>query len=74
MKQSPWMWYQKFGMYIEELGFVRSWDDHYVYSKKVNNNFIYVVLYVDNMLLVRNNMELIKGEIVVVLQVQLKGS
>jgi hypothetical protein len=33
LKQSPRMWYQKFDIYILGLGFVRSRDDHYVYSK-----------------------------------------
>jgi hypothetical protein len=39
---------------------VRSRADHYVYSKQVGNHFIYVVLYVDDMLLVGNNMDVIK--------------
>jgi hypothetical protein len=39
---------------------VRSRDDHDVHSKKVGNNFIYEVLYVDDMLLVGNNMDVIK--------------
>jgi hypothetical protein len=39
---------------------VRSRDDHCVYSKNVGNHFIYVVLYVDGMLLVGNNMDVIK--------------
>jgi hypothetical protein len=60
LKQSPRMWYQKFDTYILGLGFVRSRFDHCVYSKKVGNHFIYVVLYVDDMLLVGNNMDVIK--------------
>jgi phosphoribosyl-AMP cyclohydrolase len=60
LKQSPRMWYQKFDTYILGLGFVRSRVDHCVYSKKVGNHFIYVVLYVDDMLLVGNNMDVIK--------------
>jgi hypothetical protein len=60
LKQSPRMWYQKFDTYILELGFVRSRADHCVYSKQVGNHFIYVVLYVDDMLLVGNNMDVIK--------------
>jgi hypothetical protein len=60
LKQSPRMWYQKFDTYILGLGFVRSRVDHYVYSKQVGNHFIYVVLYVDDMLLVGNNMDVIK--------------
>jgi hypothetical protein len=60
LKQSPGMWYQKFDTYILELRFVRSRADHCVYSKQVGNHFIYVVLYVDDMLLVGNNMDVIK--------------
>jgi hypothetical protein len=60
LKQSPRMWYQKFDTYILGLGFVRSRADHCVYSKQVGNHFIYVVLYVDDMLLIGNNMDVIK--------------
>jgi hypothetical protein len=60
LKQSPRMWYQKFNTYILGLGFVRSRVDHCVYSKQVGNHFIYVALYVDDMLLVGNNMDVIK--------------
>ena len=34
--------------------------DHCVYYKQVDANLIYVVLYIDDMLLVRNNMDLVK--------------
>jgi hypothetical protein len=60
LKKSPRMWYQKFDTYIIGLGFVRSRVDHCVYSRKVGYHFIYVVLYVDDMLLVGNNMDVIK--------------
>jgi hypothetical protein len=60
LKQSPRMWYKMFDTYILELAFVRRRVDHYVYSKQVGNHFIYVVLYVDDMLLVGNNMDVIK--------------
>jgi hypothetical protein len=60
LKQSPRMWYQKFNTYIQGLGFVRSKVDHCVYYKHVGEHFIYVVLYVDDMLLLGNNMEVIK--------------
>jgi hypothetical protein len=60
VKKSPRMRYQKFDTYILRLGFVRNKDDHCVYSKQVGNHFIYVVLYVDDMLLVGNNMDAIK--------------
>jgi hypothetical protein len=60
LKQSPRMWYQKFDTYILGLGFVRTRVDHCVYSKQVGNHFIYIVLYVDDMLLVGNSMDVIK--------------
>jgi hypothetical protein len=60
LKQSPRMLYQKFDTYILGLGFLRRRDDHYVYSKHAGNHFIYVVLYVDDILLVGNNMYVIK--------------
>jgi hypothetical protein len=55
LKQSPRMWYQKFDTYILGLGFVRSRAYNYVCSKQVGNPIIYVVLYVDDMVLVGNN-------------------
>jgi hypothetical protein len=60
LKKSPRMWYQKFDTYIIGLGFVRREDDHCVYSKHVGSHFIYVVLYVNDLLLVANNMDVIK--------------
>jgi hypothetical protein len=61
LKQSPRMWYHKFDTYILSFGVVRSKVDHCVYSKEEDNCFIYVALYVDDMLLLENNMEAIKG-------------
>ena len=42
------------------MGFKRSWANHYVYNKQVIGHFIYVALYVDDMLLVGNNVDMIK--------------
>ena len=54
------MWYQKFDTYILSLGFVRSKVDHYIYSMEEGGCFIYVALYVDDMLLIGNDMVAIK--------------
>jgi hypothetical protein len=54
------MWYQKFDTYNLSLGFVRSKVDHCIYSKEEGGHFIYVVLYVDDMLLIGNIMDIIK--------------
>ena len=58
LKKSPRMWYQKFDTYILGLGFTRSKVDHCVYFKLVGDDFIYVVLYVDDMLLIGNKKEI----------------
>jgi hypothetical protein len=39
---------------------VRSKVDHCIYSKEEGRNFIYVALYVDDMLLIGNSMDAIK--------------
>jgi hypothetical protein len=60
LKQSPRMWYQKFDTYMLGLGFTRSKEDHYVYFKLIGDHLIYLVLYVDDMLLIGNNKEIIQ--------------
>jgi hypothetical protein len=58
LKQSPRMWYKKIDTYLLELGFTRSKEDHCVYFKLIGDHLIYLVLYVDDMLLIRNNKEI----------------
>jgi hypothetical protein len=53
------MWYQKFDNCILELGFTRRKADHCVYFKLIGDHLIYLVLYVDDMLLIGNNKEII---------------
>jgi hypothetical protein len=60
LKQSPRMWYQKFDTYILGLGFTRRKEDHCVYFKLIGDHLIYLVLYVDDMLLIGNNKEIIQ--------------
>ena len=54
------MWYQKFDTYIQGLGFTRSNEDHCVYFKLIGDHVIYLVLYVDDMLLIGNDKEIIQ--------------
>jgi hypothetical protein len=54
------MWYQKFDTYMLGLGFTRSKDYHCVYFKLIGDHLIYLVLYVDDMLLIGNNKEIIQ--------------
>jgi hypothetical protein len=60
LKQSPWMWYEKFDTYMLGLGFTRRKEDHCVYFKLIGDHLIYLVLYVDDMLLIGNNKETIQ--------------
>jgi hypothetical protein len=42
------------------LGFTRTKEDHCVYFKLMGDHLIYLVLYVDDMLLIGNNMDIIQ--------------
>jgi hypothetical protein len=61
LKQSPRMWYKKFDTYMLGLGFTRGKDDHCVHFKSIGDQLIYLVLYVDNMLLIGKNKEIIEN-------------
>ena len=52
------MWYHKFDTFIWGLGFTRSKADHCVYFKLIGDHVIYLVVYVDDMLLVGNDKEI----------------
>jgi len=49
------MWYHKFYTFIQGLGITRSKADHCVYFKLTSDRVIYLVLHVDDMLLVGND-------------------
>jgi hypothetical protein len=53
------MWYQKFDNYIFILGFTRRKVDHCVYFKLIGDHIIYLVLYVDDMLFIVREKEII---------------
>jgi len=52
--------YHKFDTLIRGLGFTRSKADHCKYFKLISDRVIYLVLYLDDMLLVRNDKEIIQ--------------
>ena len=59
LKQSPRMWFQKFDTFILGLGFTRRKADHCVYFNLICDYVVYLVLYVDDMLLAGNVKEII---------------
>jgi hypothetical protein len=59
LKQSPRMWYKKIDTYMLGLGFKRRKVDHCVYFKLIGDYLIYLVSYVDDLLLIGNNNKII---------------
>jgi hypothetical protein len=51
LKQSPRQWYKRFDSFMLSYGFKRSKYDSCVYIKHVNGSPIYLLLYVDDMLI-----------------------
>ena len=57
LKQAPRQWYKKFDSFMSSHGFTRCQADHCCYFKKIDNNFIILLLYVDDMLVAGSNMQ-----------------
>ena len=57
LKQSPRQWYKRFDTFMISNGYHRSEYDNCVYHKEVfDGSFIYLLLYVDDMLIAYKNM------------------
>ncbi|KAL2248429.1 UNVERIFIED_CONTAM: Retrovirus-related Pol polyprotein from transposon TNT 1-94 [Sesamum indicum] len=59
LKQSPRQWNKKFDSFMHSLKFNRSHYDHCLYFKHVHDSPIFLVLYVDDMLIASPNSHLI---------------
>ncbi|KAH9761191.1 hypothetical protein KPL70_000407 [Citrus sinensis] len=58
LKQSPRQWYKRFDQFIRWQKFTRSEHDHCVYFRRLPDKaFIYLLLYVDDMLIVSKNID-----------------
>ena len=56
LKQSPRQWYKRFEQFIKGQKFTRSEHDHCVYFRRLlDRDFIYLLLYVDDMLIASKN-------------------
>lgn len=55
LRESPRLWYKCFNNFINELGFKRSNYDYCLYVKSNNNEPIYILLFVDDMLICCKN-------------------
>ena len=65
LKQSPRQWYKRFDSYMIEIGYIRSpYDCCVYYNKLTNGSLIYLVLYVDDMLIAakdKSDIQKLKG-------------
>ena len=58
LKQSRRQWYKRFDQFMISQNYTRSSFDHYVYFHKLQDgSFIYLLLYVDDMLIASGNQE-----------------
>ena len=59
LKQSPHLWYHKFHKIICSFGFVINLVDEYIYHKFSGSKYIFLVLYIDDILLAANDLNLL---------------
>ncbi|GJT70464.1 putative zinc finger, CCHC-type containing protein [Tanacetum coccineum] len=59
LKQASRQWYLKFDELMKKHNFIKNQVDQYVYLKMSGSNFIILVLYVDDILLASNNIDLL---------------
>ena len=53
LKQAPRQWYKKFDSFMMSHGYNRTTSDHYVFTRKFfDDDFIILILYVDDMLII----------------------
>ncbi|KAE8664189.1 Detected protein of unknown function [Hibiscus syriacus] len=57
LKQTPRQWYKKFDSFMGSSGFTRCQANHCCYIKKFDNNFIILLLHVDDMLVAGSDMQ-----------------
>eukprot|EP00253_Pinus_taeda_P029920 PITA_29920 len=60
LKQAPQAWYAKMDSFLLESGFSRCHSDNTVYTKKVGKSLLILVLYVDDLILIGSDPNLIK--------------
>lgn len=56
LKQAPDQWYSKFDNIISSFGFAENIIDQYIYHKISGRKIIFLILYVDDTLLMTNDM------------------
>jgi len=57
LKQAPRQWYKKFETFMDEHGYSKMTGDHGVFIKRFDNDFIILLSYVDDMLVIGKDIE-----------------
>ena len=58
MKYAPWSWYEKIDGFFVNLGFKHCEFDHSIYVLHVKGNTLIVFVYVDDLILIGNKLDL----------------
>jgi hypothetical protein len=58
LKQASRQWYLKFDETIRKFGVKKNKEDNYIYAKFSKGKFIFLVLYVDGILLASNDCDI----------------
>ncbi|CAM8977811.1 unnamed protein product [Rhodiola kirilowii] len=62
LKQAQRQWYKKFESIIEKQGYQKTTSDHWVFHQRFgDDDFVILLLYVDDMLIVGKNADRITG-------------
>lgn len=61
LKESPRAWYECFNDFIKNLGFDRSKHDYCLYVKRENNVTVYILLFVDDLLICCRDVNIINN-------------
>ena len=61
LKQASRSWNMRFDKTVKEFDFVQNEDDPCVYRKADKGNLVFLVLYVDDILIMGNNIEMLKS-------------
>ena len=58
LKQASRQWYLKFDETVRKFGFKKNEEDNCIYAKFKNGKFIFLILYVDDILLASKDVDL----------------
>ena len=59
LKQVSWSWNLSFDEAVKEFGFIKNEDESYVYKKVSGSAVVFLVVYVNDILLIRNDIPIL---------------